>query len=491
MNTRSGYYLLLTALVSAVALVSACGDTDAPVTVPVALPTESPPQQSARPLSAADLEAIDEFATRQQTVGQEWDRLHQEFDQWRAGLTACHRSSAQEALRDFAIGFNAVTGRARDLPRATVTLELADMLIEAAEGEAAAFRQLRDRWQPNSLTLFEAVEYQRAEAARAQNRVQDMATALREQLERAADPRERQALETFSDAFDLIRDDWEDLHDDYADLLRDAEALDGAAFLVRLERLIQQFVAISTAIVRLPVADDVEDAAATLEDTADDEFTALTDLHDALAMAIERAAAVAEEDDDQDQGDEAEQGDNRGQNTPERSQEEPGQPVGPLLVAIDTAIVAAETVLKEVGRDIHEAIDRTSAADLDDVRAFNGGYEKLLKEWDAFHQGYDEWRRTEGGCDRGEVLQALEQFTTRIGELARKVRDLPESGYLLPMYNLLVQAVEREEGVLRALRNTWQPFTVDAFIAVDRERDSANRLRREASIALQELRDRS
>ena len=92
--------------------------------------------------------------------------------------------------------------------------------------------------------------------------------------------------------------------------------------------------------------------------------------------------------------------------------------------------------------------------------------------------------------DRSEVLESLGQFNTRIGRLGRKVRDLPQTGYLLPMYNLLVQAMEREEGAVRALRNTWQPFTVDAFIAVDRERDNANRLRREANIALQELRNR-
>ena len=113
-----------------------------------------------------------------------------------------------------------------------------------------------------------------------------------------------------------------------------------------------------------------------------------------------------------------------------------------------------------------------------------------MAQWDAFHERYNEWRRTEGGCDRSEVLQAIGKFNILIGELVRQGRDLPQSGYLLPIYNLLVEAVEREEGAVRALRNSWQPFTVDAFIAVDRERDNANRLRREANIALEELRNR-
>ena len=68
------------------------------------------------------------------------------------------------------------------------------------------------------------------------------------------------------------------------------------------------------------------------------------------------------------------------------------------------------------------------------------------------------------------MLQSLNEFNIRIGELVRRVRNLPQTGYLLPMYNLLVEAAEREEGAVRALRNSWQPFTVDAFIAVDRER---------------------
>ena len=98
---------------------------------------------------------------------------------------------------------------------------------------------------------------------------------------------------------------------------------------------------------------------------------------------------------------------------------------------------------------------------------------------------------TNGWCDRTEVLQSLDQFNLRASELGRKVRDLPQSNYLLPMYNLLVEAVEREEGAIRALHNSWRPFTVDAFKAADQERVNANRLRRQAGIGLQGLRDRS
>ena len=139
---------------------------------------------------------------------------------------------------------------------------------------------------------------------------------------------------------------------------------------------------------------------------------------------------------------------------------------------------------------IEDIVDDDSADSLAEVEDFEGHYEKLLVEWDAFHQRYNEWRKTEGGCDRVEVLQALDRFNQRVGELGRKVRYLPQSGFLLPMYTLLVEAAEREEGAMRALYNSWRPFTIDAFKAVDLERVNSDRLRRQANIGLSELRNR-
>ena len=470
MKTRFGSHLLLPAVVSMLALVLACSDTGSPVTVPVALPTE-PPAQTAKPLSASDLEAIDEFAVQQQAVGEEWDLLHQEFDQWRAGLTFCHRSSMQEALQEFAVGFNAVTEQARDLPRTSVNRDLSNMLIAAAEAEEAAFRQLRDRWQPNSVSLFETVEQQRSNAARAQKDVEDLALELLEEIEKATDPEEVRAVNEFSVAFDLIRDSWEEFHDDYIALLQEADNMDDSVVLARLEQLIRQFGGVSRAISRLPAADAAEDSTGTLEETAEAELTAMTNIRYTLEQAIEQAVAATEQSDAPDDG-------------------ESSQVAGSLLAPMDAIITGVEATLKEISDTIDHALDQGAAEDLEEIQVFIVDYERLIEKWDAFHQGYNDWRRTEGGCDRREVLQSLDEFNIRIGDFVRRVRNLPQSGYLLPIHNLLVEAAEREEGAVRALRNSWQPFTVDAFIAVDRERDAANALRGEAKVALEELRNR-
>ena len=472
MNKQVRLYLCLPILLVGLALLAACRSGDGADTAPSTLPTD-PASQSPRPLSAAERIAVGEFASQQEAVGLEWDQFHQEFDEWRSGLTSCHESAAQDALRRFAAASSNVTQQARNLPRSRVTKEFADILIEAAEAEETAFRRLRDRWQPGNLSLFEAVEEGRSTAARAQNEVEDLSTELQDELEEDSDPEDTQAREEFSAALDVISDDWEAFHDDYGDLLREAGGLTLEEILARLDQLIQQFDAVSEAVGDLPDAAAVEDMTKILQDTAEDERTALIGIHDILADAAEEAAAVVEEDEE---------------DTP--IQVESGRAFEPLLNAMGTVIEDVEETLDEVNEMIKEILDRDAADDLEKVQDFIGNYQALLEAWDGFHQEYASWQRSEGGCDRSRVLSSLGEFDQRAGEIGLGVRDLPRTGYLLPMYNLLVEAAEREEGAIRTLRNSWQPFTVDAFIALDRERDTVSRLRREANIALQELQER-
>ena len=498
MNVRFGSYtMLLLASLLLVFLVSCKGaSNDQPAT----LPPDSPPAGTITSLPASEQRAMDEFVKQQQAINREWDQLHQEFDRWRAGLTACHSSSVHEAIQDFAARFTGVTERARDLPRASITRELADILIAATEEEEAAFRQLRDRWQPNNVSLFELVEQQRSAAARAQKKVEDQAMELQEKFEKSADLEEVRALEEFSNAFDVVKNDWNKFHDDYAELQKEADNLDNTAVLARLDQLSGQVEAILEAVYGLPSADATESMVEMLQEAVEAEFDALFDVIAAsqtggvpafvptpapIPTARPRAVPTAT----------APPLDTSPTIPPPPTATppglEPGRETGSPLDLMDVVIEQSEAVLKEVSRTIKALVDDSPAENLADVQDFNDNYRVLLAEWDAFHQRYNDWRRTAGGCDRTGVLQALDQFNLRVGELGRKVRDLPQSSYLLPMYTLLVQAVEREEGAFRALRNSWRPFTVDAFKAVDQERVNANRLRRQADIGLEGLRNRS
>ena len=161
-----------------------------------------------------------------------------------------------------------------------------------------------------------------------------------------------------------------------------------------------------------------------------------------------------------------------------------------LLDEVDAAVTDSQTALKMVYMTLHDIIEDHSAENLADIQSFLSYFEMLVQEWDAFHQRYNDWRSTEGGCDRVVVAEDLSEFNVRIGELGRKVRELPQPGLLLPIYTLTVQALDGEEVAMRTLHNSWRPFTVDAFRAADQERMNSDRLRRQAGIAMQELRDR-
>ncbi len=153
----------------------------------------------------------------------------------------------------------------------------------------------------------------------------------------------------------------------------------------------------------------------------------------------------------------------------------------------------------EMIEESEEALDATATTNEDagsraereaDARQFGSRLSALRAEWNAFHQRYDDWWQTEGGCDRETVHKDLDQFRLRSSELSRAVRDLPQSSYLLPIYSLLTEAAGREEASIRTLTNSWQPFAIDPFKPADQERVIAERLRRQAAIALQELRER-
>ena len=231
MKLRFGFRIYLPILIlTLVALIACSQDGDETQAPQGLLPTQSP-VEPARPLTGAERATIDEFASQQQSIGEEREQFYQEFDDWQANLTACHPSTAREALRDFAVSFSAITHSASDLPRTTSTMELADLLIDAANAEEAALRQLRDRWQPGNISLLEAVEVKRAEAGRAQNEVADLSFQLQDEFEEGPTADEVAELEEFSKTFDDIADAWDDFHDDYSTLVKKERSLEAEAGL--------------------------------------------------------------------------------------------------------------------------------------------------------------------------------------------------------------------------------------------------------------------
>ena len=517
MKARFGSLLILPAVVLLLALALACGQSEVTPTPEQASPLPSA-AQAAKPLTATERQAIAEFVEQQQAVDELRAELYQEFDGWRSGLTECHPSAAQTALQGFAASFKSVTDQVRNLPRKTSTKELADLLIPAVEAEEAAFRQLRDRWQPGNASLFETLEQRRAEAARAQEATEDRSLELQEEFEEGPTMDDIEHMEEFFDLFLDIEDAWDDYHDAYDDLAEEDGRLTTDELIVEYGALAELLAGIVEMTSDLDQTDDNEDFIEALEEAAEAEQDALAVFIDALTALAEGAAP-----------ENGMEGQASGMEGPEETAAAgqpalpmgtpaaPGSTEGPaemgaegagapsefplagpedyrdltmLQADFDAAVEESQDTLVEVEQGIEEFVEDKSAEYLIDVQDFDTAYGRLVRAWESFHEEYDDWRSFDGGCDRIEALQALDGFSGQAAVIAGEARGLPRTGFLLSAYSLLVEAAEREEGAMRALYNSWRPFAIDAFAAVDQERANADRLRQQANTSLQELRAR-
>ena len=474
--------------------------------------------QATKPLTAGEREAVAEFLKQREAVDEQREKLYKEFDGWRSGLTECHPSAAQKALQGFAASFKSVTDQARGLPRKTSTKELADLLIPAVEAEEEAFRQLRDHWQPGNVSLFETLEQKRAEAARAQEATEDRSLEIQEELEEGPTADDIEHMEEFFDLFLDIEDAWDDYHDAYDDLTEKDGRLTTDELIVEYGALAELLDGIIQMIFDLDQTDDNEDFVETLEEAAEAEQDALVNFIDALAALAEGTAPengtegeIAEEEEteeavsaDPPEGvTESPAGPGSTEGSTDMEAEETDAPselplaepederdLPTLQADFDAAIEESQDKLIEVEQGIEEFVEDKSAEYLIDVQDFDVAYARLVRNWESFHEEYDYWRSYDGGCDRIEALQDLDGFSRQATAIAVEVRGLPRTGFLLSAYSLLMEAAEQEEGAMRGLYNSWRPFAIDAFAAVDQERANADRLRQQANTSLQELRDR-
>lgn len=400
-----------------------------------------------------------EFDRQYRAINQDWERFHDDFDQWRGGLQACEPGAAQAAFRGFASDYNDVPAKVLALPRPSSLRTVADKLIEASQEEAAALRRLRDRWQPDDTSLLEAVDLARSAAAAVQKEVEDKTADLQEE----ADPDAVAEAEEFSTAFEKVEADWEEFHDNYDSLLRMQAELTSEEIGEQLADLAGQLADIVGLVGDLPSADATEELGETLRDAASEEEKGLAELQDSVKASAETNGGASGS---------------------------PSSGHSDAFDAFDQLVEKSEKALSQVKRDLKDMVEEGPAKDAAAVQRFSEEYDELLDAWDQFHRGYDEWLRTEGECDRAAVIERLREFGLEFSELARRSRELPQTSFLRPMGNLMTEAADREEEALRVLRNNWRPFGADLYSALDQERAKAGRLRRQANIGVQELLER-
>ncbi len=454
-----GRFTALILLLSSLASVSLIACTTSPAQEPETMAPSPTPEVSRA--FAPEPPALAEFNEQRQSINEAWDLAHDDFDQWRADLTMCHPSAMTEALNGFAVEFNDVTREARKITRTKTTGEFADTLISAAEGEEKALRELRDRWQPGNVSLFESLEDRRNLSAKAQREARDESIALRDTLTKTADPEE---VEAFTAAFEALEEKLADAHEEYEELRDEAKKDDAAKVIEQLQSIAETVLSIAEDVEELPDLKGSDAAIKALEKAIEAEVEAMDE-------AIEDVTAEEEADDEDEEDEEAE-----------------GKL--PNFKAIDTAVTATDEALEKMADALDAVSVEDTAAALADLTLFDTEYDRLLQTWDRFHSEYNDWRADDGGCDRLEVLESLTEFSSQVDAVGDSVRGLPKSGHLEPVHRLLVEAIEGEEQAFRSLRDTWQPFTLDALRAVDRARIMSDTRRSDADIIIMELESR-
>ena len=419
-------------------------------------PTAIPPDEK---------RAVVDFVKSHRTIGRDWDRFHSDFDVWREGLAPCESGTLQVALGRFAATLSGITEETRALPRSRIVRELSDKVIDAVEREERAVRLLRDNWQPDDPAVFEEVDVERAAASALQNEAQDALT----DLEELTGSETRSLLGNYSSAFRRINSEWDEFHRKY-DAFRAQEAeLTSADTVARLSELIDELRGIVAAVHDLGASEITRPVSQFLAEAVDNEDLALRKLRG----TFQKSEEVDEEASDS------------------SAEEVSFTVLDPTLFdAFDAQVVNSNALRRQASQGLADLVEETSESSQGNVEEFKRRYDRLFQSWDAFHMDYDDWRQSEGGCDRSQARETLGEFALRFEELAGDVRELSRAVFLRPLGELLVEAAERESSAVWGLGDTWRPFDPTVYDVLDREREVAGKLRRQAVTGLEELVDR-
>ena len=507
-----------------------------------ATPTAVPPQVS---------RATEDFAVAHRDISREWDGLHRDLDQWRQSIIDCDASSVRVALRRFAGEFSGITEAARGLPRGVTVRGMSDQLIQAAEREEEALRLLRDTWQPGqsgattdsapaslpgsgagldngnggSLSSnggssnpapqpgFEGVDVARSDASALQKQAADQLSDLQEKT--GADTLTQ--VDDFVAAFDDMSALWDRFHQDYDSFRADEGLLSSVETVDRLGQLVDQYREVVLAVRGLPTAPATSAVSRLLAGAAQGEDLALRRLRGTFQKSDEETTP---ETPDEVPGDiptleelmgPSEEDSQAGDSPADSGEPAAGEPAGntgsdanesskgkvtfvagdpSLFDAFDAQLVEANGSRRQAREELARVVEEVSQDNRSVVTEFTVGYDRLLRQWKAFHQGYDDWRRTEGGCDRTAAVEKLGQFSLSMGEIATGARGLPRATALRPLGELMVEAAEREDEALRQLRDTWRPFDAQVYQPLDRERNTAGKLRRQVALGIQDILER-
>jgi hypothetical protein len=390
------------------------------------------------------------FVAGYRSMSDSWDRFHQEIDQWREDVAACVPASVESALEAFAGRALGITHTARSLDRLPYLETQAASLAAAADQEAAAFESLSKNWTPEierSVELF--LQFASARSAADLERGKVFRSLLDRQ--NSLDDTSLEAIESFAAAVKTLNTEWDQFHRDYdAFRVEPVEADDDPA-TSRLGGLLIQFGSIVDQVQALPNLVLTQEIAERLAGAADGEQLLLRRLLNSAGEDETKIETVKALPDDlvlSENGD----GSTDGNGEANRAELVLNDPT--LFDVFDSQISSINRLRRTLRTDLSDVRAPLSEAGSENLSVFLGQARALEREWDAFHDSYDQWRSSNGRCDQGKALEALGQLATGFGGTVQAIEALSSVPLVREMRELLLWAAEREQAAVFSLRDS-------------------------------------
>ncbi len=437
------------------------------------------------------------FAAGHRSTSDDWDRFHQGMDQWREDVVACVPASVESALDAFAGRALGITQTARSLDRLPYLETQAARLTAAAEREGAAFETLSNNWKPESGLsggapsqspgLFQQLALARSVADLERGKVTRSLLARQNSLDDAS----LDAIGSFASSLEILNSDWDQFHRDYDAFRAERVEMDDETAAIRLGGLLTQFGSIVDRVQTLPSTALTQEIADRLADAADGEQLLLRRLLGSIGGdgSLTETVPILPEElvITETVNGEASTNGNGEINPGEINPSELALNGATIFDVFDTQISTVNRLRRALRKELADARASLTETGQESLSIFLEQARALEQEWDDFHDSYDEWRRTNGGCDQGQALDALGQLAADFSQTVRDIKALSSSPLVRDMGELLLQAAEREQAAVLSLRETWRSLDTSAFGRYTADRAFAETLRRQMALDLQDL----
>ena len=139
----------------------------------------------------------------------------------------------------------------------------------------------------------------------------------------------------------------------------------------------------------------------------------------------------------------------------------------------------------EQRRGAERELSRRATPPTEPVLTFANSYAPLGKKWDEFHAFYTALKLKDNASEE-EVTKLLGQLVSRFRSLSADIKGLSRPIPLRETWSTLASALEKEELALVKLQEAWKKSKGEAIDSYEKERDEAEKLRRQAEVEIAE-----